>query len=119
MAVVLQLGHNDHKVVKDFLLRHPVGVSGITRHAKASRHQQAAAEAAHAMDLSVFFNPATERLTAPGYVMHDAPYFAGAPYDVDVLAGDASARARLMHAVISGHPAGVFAVTPPHFHVNS
>lgn len=66
MGVVFQLGHNDHKVVDDFLRRRPVGVSGITLHAKASRHQQAAAEAAQAMDLSVFFNPATERLTAPG-----------------------------------------------------
>ncbi len=119
MSVVFQLGHNDHKVVEDFLLRRPAGVSGITLHAKAARHQQAAAEAAQETGAAVFFNPATERLTAPGYVMHDAPYYAAAPYDIDALAADTAARARLVEAVLAGHPAGVTAATPPHFLVNS
>lgn len=118
MGMVFQLGHNDHKVVADFLLRRPAGVEGITLHAKAARYQQAAAEAAVAAGAGVFFNPATERLTGPGYVLREAPYNADAPYDVDALAADPSARARLIEHVLAGHPASVTAATPPHFIVN-
>lgn len=119
MSVVFQLGHIDHVVVEDFLHRRPAGVSGIVLHAKAARHQRAAAEAAVAVGAGVFFNPATERLTEPGYVLQDAPYARAAPYDIDVLAADADARARLVADVLSGHPATATAATPPHFMVNS
>lgn len=119
MGVAFQLGHSDHKVVEDFLLRQPAGVSAITLHAKAARHQQAAAEAAIAAGVSVFYNPATERLAAPGYAMPEAPFYAHAPYDVDLLASDAAARARLIDLVIEGHPTFTTAITPPHFYVNS
>ncbi len=119
MGVVFQLGHNDHKVAEDFLLRRPAGVEGITLHAKMARHQQAAAEAAQAAGAGVYFNPATERLTEPGYVMHEAPYYAAAPYSVDALAADAAARSRLVEDVLAGHPASVTAATPPHFLVNA
>ncbi len=53
MGMVFQLGHNDHKVAEDFLLRRPAGVEGITLHAKAARYQQAAAEAAAAAGAGV------------------------------------------------------------------
>ena len=119
MGVAFQLGHGDHKVVEDFLLRQPAGVSAITLHPKSARHQQAAAEAARAAGVSVFYNPATERLAAPGYAMPEAPFYTGVPYDVDLLAGDASARAQLIDLVIEGHPTFTTAITPPHFYVDS
>lgn len=119
MSVGFQLGHNDHKAVEDFLLRRPEGVASITLHSKSARHQRAAAEAAQAAGIGVFFNPATERLIAPGYEMPGVPYFAAAPYDLDHLAEDPAARARLVEEVINGHPEFVTAVTPAHFYVNS
>lgn len=105
-------------MVEDFLLLRPAGVEGTTLHAKAARYQQAAAEAAVAAGAGVFFNPATERLTGPDYVLREAPYYADAPYDIDAPAADPSARARLVAHVLAGHPASVTAATPPHFIVN-
>ncbi len=119
MGVEFQLGSGDHTVVEDFLTRQPAGVSAITLHAKAARHQQGAAEAAQAAGLGVYFNPATERLVVSGYDMSEAPYFGGAPYDPGELAADAAARARLIDAVIAGHPKFTTAVTPPHFYVDA
>jgi len=119
VGVEFQLASNDHVVVEDFLTRHPAGVSAITVHAKAARHQQGAAEAAQAAGLGVYLNPATERLVVPGYDMPDAPYFAGAPYDVAKLAADPATRARLIDAVIGWHPGFTTAITPPHFFVGS
>jgi len=119
VGVEFQLGSGDHTVVEDFLTRQRAGVSAITLHAKAARHQQGAAEAAQAAGLGVYFNPATERLVVSGYDMPEAPYFGGAPYDPGELAADAAARARLIDAVIAGHPKFTTAVTPPHFYVDA
>ena len=119
MGVVFQLGHGDHKVVEDFLVRGTTGVDGITLNAKAARHQQAAAEVARAGGLDVFLDVATERLANLGYVMPEAPYFPEKPYDVDVLMANGGARGKLIAEVIDAHPETVTAVTPPHFFVNS
>lgn len=119
MGVEFQLGHNDHKTVEDFLLRRPTGVAAVTVHAKAARHQQGAAEAARAAGCEVFFNPATERLVAPGYELPGCPYFPATPYDVDKLSADPAARAELIDAVVTGHPGFVSTITAPHFFVDN
>ena len=67
MSVEFRLGHADHKVVEDFLTHHPAGVSAIVLDPKAARHQQHAAEAAREAGVDVIFDPATERLTGPGF----------------------------------------------------
>ena len=119
MGVEFQLGHNDHKTVEDFLLRRPTGVAAVTVHAKAARHQQGATEAARAAGCEVFFNPATERLVAPGYELPGCPYFPATPYDVDKLSADPAARAHLIETVVTGHPGFVSTITAPHFFVDS
>ncbi len=115
MGVQFRLGRQDHQKVEDFLARQPAGVSGIVLDPKWCRYQKAAAEVAAAAGAQVCFDPATERLTAPGFALPEAPYFEGTPYDVDHLAADADARAQLVARVVAGHPTEVTAVTPPHF----
>lgn len=115
MGVQFRLGRQDHQKVEDFLARQPAGVSGIVLDPKYGRHQKAAAEVAAAAGAEVYFDPATERLIAPGFVLPDAPYFPSTPYDVDQLAADADARAQLVAQVLAGHPAEVTTVAPPHF----
>lgn len=119
MGVEFQLGHNDHKTVEDFLLRRPTGIAAVTVHAKAARHQQAAAEAARAAGVEVYLNPATERLVAPGYELPGCPYFSATPYDVDELSANSSSRTQLIDAVVAGHPSFVSMITAPHFFVDS
>lgn len=120
MGVEFQLGYTDHKSVEDFMLRRPAGVTAITLHAKAARHQQGAAEAAREGGAEVYFNPATERLVAPGYELPGAPYYSGSTvFDVDQLAADQSARLRLIEGVLKGHPTFTTKITPPHFYVHS
>lgn len=119
MGVEFQLGYNDQKPVEDFLLRRPAGVTAVTIHAKSARYQQSAAEAARAAGAEVYFNPATERLVAPGYELPGCPYFPTKPYNVDHLAALPADRARLIDAVVAGHPGFVTAITAPHFYVHS
>jgi hypothetical protein len=118
VGVQFRLGRQDHQKVEDFMARQPSGVSGIVLDPKWSRFQRSAAEVTAAAGAQVYFDPATERLTAPGFELPEAPYFDGAPYDVDHLAGDPTARAQLVAHVVKSHPAEVSAVTPPHFLVH-
>ncbi|MFQ1002273.1 hypothetical protein [Modestobacter sp. SSW1-42] len=117
MGIEFRLGGQDHKKVEDFLAGHPGGVSAIVLDTKAAKHQQAAAEAAREGDVAVYFDPATERLTAPGFDLPGLAYNPPVPYDVDQLARDHRARATLVAEVVEAHPAFVTAVTPPHFFV--
>lgn len=118
MGVQFRLGRQDHPKVEDFLSRRPPGVAAIVLDPKWSRYQRSAAEVATTTGAQVYFDPATERLTTPGFELPEAPYFNGAPYDADHLAADPVARARLVARVLEGHPAEVSAVTPPHFLVH-
>lgn len=118
MGVQFRLGRADHQKVEDFLSRRPAGVSGIVLDPKWSRYERTAAEAAGSAGVEVYFDPATERLIAPGFELPETPYFAGAPYNVNQLAADSGARARLVERVLQGHPAETTAVTPPHFLVH-
>lgn len=115
MGVQFRLGRQDHQKAEDFLSRRPPGVSAIVLDPKWSRYQRPAAEAATSGGVQVYFDPATERLAAPGFGLPEVPYFEAAPYDVDHLAANPTARAQLIARVLEGHPAEVSAVTPPHF----
>jgi hypothetical protein len=115
VGVQFRLGRPDHQKVEDFLSRRPAGVSGIVLDPKWSRYERPAAEVARSVGVDVYFDPATERLVAPGFELAGIPYFAEAPYDVNRLAGDARARARLVERVLEAHPSETSAVTPPHF----
>ena len=117
MGIEFRLGGQDHKKVEDFLAGHPGGVSAIVLDTKAAKHQQAAAEAAREAGAAVYFDPATERLTAPGFDLPALAYNPSVPYDVDVLARDHRARSALVAGVIDAHSPFVTAVTPPHFFV--
>ena len=117
MGIEFRLGGQDHKKVEDFLAGHPGGVSAIVLDTKAAKHQQAAAEAAREAGAAVYFDPATERLTAPGFDLPALAYNPSVPYDVDQLARDHLARAKLVAGVVEAHPPFVTAVTPPHFFV--
>ena len=117
MSVEFRLGRNDHKVAEDFLAKRPTGVSAIVLDTKAARHQEQAAEAARDAGADVYFDPATERLTGPGFDLPALEYNPPEPYDTDRLAGDAEARARLVEQVAAAHPTYVTKLTPPHFFV--
>lgn len=104
MGIEFRLGGQDHKKVEDFLAGHPGGVSAIVLDTKAAKHQQAAAEAARDAGAAVYFDPATERLTAPGFDLPALAYNPSVPYDVDVLARDHRARSALVAGVIDAHP---------------
>ena len=117
MGVEFRLGRQDHRKVEDFLSRQPAGVSAIVLDTKAARHQRGAAEAAHAAEVDVLFDPATERLTEPGFELEQLPYCPNTPYDLNVLAGNAADRATLVTRVVYAHPETVTIVTPPHFYV--
>lgn len=118
MGVQFRLGRQDNKRVEDFLARHPAGTSGIVLDPKWCRYQKTAAEAAVAAGVGVYFDPATERLTAPGFELPEVSYFEGAPYDVDQLTADPGGRARLVAQVVDSHPKEASVVTPPHFLVH-
>lgn len=85
---------------------------------KWHRYQHGAAEAARDAGAQVYFDPATERLVAPGLELPEADYATGAPYDVEALTVDADARARLVAQVIAAHPKWTTAITPAHFYVH-
>lgn len=119
MTVQFRLGHNHHKVVEDFLSRSPRATSAITLDSKAARHQVHAAEAARDQGLWVFYEPSTERLSERGYGQEAFPTWAGAPYEIDVLAADLRAREALVQRTIEAHPDGVTHVTSPQFYVDN
>jgi hypothetical protein len=117
-GVQFQLGHNDHRVVQDFLERGPDGVGAIMLPAKQARLGSEAAAAAAALGIGVLFDPMTERLVAPGYSVTGLGYHSDDPYDVDLLSRDPAARTQLLQGVLEAHPNFVTAVTPPHFYVS-
>lgn len=117
-GVQFRLGHGDHKVVEDFLSRRPPGVSAIVLDPKWARYQQGAAEAARSAGVAVHFDPATERMTHPGFTVPGAPYCTGRLHDPARLVHETDARARLVAAVLSAHPDTVTAITPPHYLVH-
>jgi hypothetical protein len=116
--VEFRLGRQDHNKVEDFLVREPGGVSAITLDTTAARHQQGAAEAAREAGVNVLFDPATERLADIGFELEGLSYYDGAPYDVNRLARDASARATLVGQVVEAQPETMTVITPPHFYVH-
>ena len=77
MGIQFRLGPNDHKPVEDFLSREHTGTAAITLDTKAARHQKDAAAAAAEAGLSVYWEPAAERLAAPGYDLEKLPLWAG------------------------------------------
>lgn len=119
MTVQFRLGHNQHKVVEDFLCRSPGATSAITLDPKAVRHQHGAAEAARDRGIAVHFEPSTERLADSGFGLDSFPLWRGAPYAIDKLATDAGNRARLVQLTIDAHPDIVTHITAPHFYVDS
>ena len=118
MTVQFRLGHNHHKVVEDFLGRRPGATSAITLDPKAARHQVHAAETAREQDISVFFEPCTERLAEPGHGLDTFPMWAGAPYVTHALASEPRSREMLVQRTIDTHPEIVTHVTAPHFYVD-
>lgn len=118
MGVEFRLSRQDHNKVEDFLVRQPGGVSAIMLDTMAARHQQGAAEAAREAGVNVLFDPATERLADIGFELEGLTYDDGAPYDVNRLASDASARATLVGQLVEAHPETTTVTTPPHFYVH-
>lgn len=119
MGIQFRLGPTDHKPVEDFLSRDHAGTDAITLDIKASRYQKDAAAAAVEAGLSVYWEPAAERLAAPGYDLEKLPLWAGHPYDIDALSGDLAERAALVGLTIDKHPELVTHVTAPHFYVTN
>jgi len=117
MGVEFRLGGQDHNKVEDFLAHRPSGVHAIVLDTKAAKHQQAAAEAAVGAGVEVLFEPATERLTEPGYELPGLAYYRPELYNIDILSRDHAARAGLVDAVFSATPSFVTVRTPPHFFV--
>lgn len=117
MGIQFRLGPNDHKPVEDFLSREHAGTDSITLDTKAARYQHDAAAAAVDARLHVFWEPAAERLAAPGFGLEKFPLWAGTPYDTDMLSHDLAARAALVGLTVDKHPPLVTHVTAPHFYV--
>ncbi|GAA0305594.1 hypothetical protein [Kineococcus aurantiacus] len=113
-GVVYRLCHNDHKVVEDFLSRRPEGVAGILLDPKWAHEQAGAAEAARAAGVPVYFEPATERLVAPGFEVASSEY-THTVWDPQELVASPQRRRDLIEAVLRAHPESVTAITPPHF----
>lgn len=118
MGVEFRLGRQDGRKAEDFLARRPAGVSAITLDTVYARYQHDAADAARAIGARVFYDPATERMADPGFTPAGVDFFHGDPFDVQALAVDPSARARLVDGVLAAHPDVITDVTPPHFYVH-
>jgi hypothetical protein len=119
MGIQFRLGPNDHKTVEDFLSREHAGTNSITLDTKAARYQSDAAAAAIEARVHVYWEPAAERLAAPGFDLDKLPLWAGQPYDIDHLSHDLAARAALVGLTIEKHPALATHVTAPHFYVTT
>ncbi|OBB99946.1 MULTISPECIES: hypothetical protein [unclassified Gordonia (in: high G+C Gram-positive bacteria)] len=117
MGIQFRLGPNDHKPVEDFLSRDHTGTAAITLDTKAVRHQKDAAAAAVEAGLSVYWEPAAERLAARGYDLEKLPLWTGRPYDIDSLSGNLAERAALVGLTIDKHPELSTHITAPHFYV--
>lgn len=119
MGIQFRLGAGDHKPVEDFLCREHAGTDAITLDTKAARHQHDAAAAAVEAGLDVYWEPAAERLAAPGFGLEKFPLWRGQPYDTNDLAGNLTARAELVALTIDKHPVVTTHVTAPHFYVTN
>jgi hypothetical protein len=119
MSLQFALGHNDQKVVEDFLCRQPAATTAIVLDAKAAPKQRHAADVASVEGIRVLWEPATQLLAAPGYGLDRFPLWAGAPYEIDLLATSLDARRILVERTIEAHPLGTTEVTAPHFYVAS
>ncbi|WP_414739782.1 hypothetical protein [Mycobacterium canetti] len=73
MGIQFRLGPGDHKPVEDFLSRDHAGTTAITLDTNATRHQHDAAAAAVDAGLDVYWEPAAERLAAPGFGLDKFP----------------------------------------------
>ncbi|WP_432758303.1 hypothetical protein [Mycobacterium canetti] len=119
MGIQFRLGPGDHKPVEDFLSRDHAGTTAITLDTNATRHQHDAAAAAVDAGLDVYWEPAAERLAAPGFGLDKFPLWNGQPYDTDALTRDAAARAELVGRTLDKHPSIVTHVTAPHFYLTN
>ena len=117
MGIQFRLGPNDHKPVEDFLSREHAGTDAITLDTKAARYQNDAAAAAVDAGLHVYWEPAAERLDAPGFGIEKFPLWTGQPYVIDNLSHDLAARAALVGLTVGKHPPQVTHITAPHFYV--
>lgn len=119
MSLQFNLGYNDQKVIEDFMSRKPAATNAIVLHPKAGTRQRAAAEAAAAVGAAVFWDPATELLSYPGFGLEKFPLWSGKRYDLDDLATSLPARAALVEQTIATHPGSATHLTAPHFYVDS
>jgi hypothetical protein len=121
MGVGFHLGHTDHHKVEDFLARGTAGVDSITLHAKAARHQQAAAEAARDAGLDVLYDTRAERMADldPDGQLIGVAGFGGVQLNIDELAGSGRQRGELVDRMLMAHPDHVTIITPPSFFIDS
>ena len=117
-GVQFRLGHNDHKVVEDFVSTAPTGVAAIAVDAKHLRVHAGAVEAARTAGLAVYIEPLTERLVAEGFSVGGLDYADVFPLTPGSLGTDGD-RARLVARVVSPQAPVATAVTPPHFFVEN
>ncbi|WP_454113683.1 hypothetical protein [Microbacterium maritypicum] len=119
MSVEIHLGYQDHHKMEDFLASGAPGVGAITLHATGAKHQHGAADAARDAGVSVLYDPRTERLAYddPSGATQKLPGWTGQVVDIGRLSSSIDDRARLVNAVIAGHPNEVTIVTPPSFYV--
>ncbi|GAB3552200.1 hypothetical protein GCM10027404_22390 [Arthrobacter tumbae] len=117
MGVEFRLGYNNHLKVEDFVTREAAAIGAIALHVSGAVHQNAVAEAAREAGVSVTFDPRTERLASPGYGMEKIPGYTGIPYNLQDLAADPGARAKLVASVLEAHPAATTLITPPSFFI--
>ena len=119
MSVEIHLGYQDHHKMEDFLASGAPGVGAITLHATGAKHQHGAADAARDAGVSVLYDPRTERLAYddPSGATQKLPGWTGQVVDIGRLSSSIDDRARLVDAVIAGHPNEVTIVTPPSFYL--
>lgn len=121
MSVEFHLGHNDHHKVEDFIARGAAGVGAITLHAKAAKHQAAAADAAREAGIDVLYDTRTERMADadPEQQLIGVPAHSGARLDLDVLASSGQRRNEVIERVLEAHPDATTIVTPPSFFIET
>ncbi len=116
-GIEYRLGRSDHRIVEDFLGSGADGVAGILLEAKNLRFQQEVAEAARAVEVQVFVEPLTERLTEPGFDPSSLDYWNSYPIRRDEL-GTSAARADFVERVIDPQLKYASVLVPPHFFVD-
>lgn len=117
-GIEFRVGHNQHRVVDDFLSDGPPGVGGIVVEGDKLRHQSAVATTARQHGLAVIVETGTERLVGPGFSgAKRLPYAGKAPLDpAHDLAGH-SAKEEFVAEVLDLQWELATEVTAPHFHV--